>query len=235
MKMDVAAEYEKIFGKKNPVNLFDSVEEYIALRQEICASRITENYGQRLPFEDFTLPAYEETRRYISMKEIGKGHHLFFVENCPTGTMKSFGAAYYSRVQGFMVLEGSFIKISPYFNYIQKCFSQQGNTEFLRNFSLKNGKLYLTHSCNTMSASLFASLVLGKKSSFEEWQDEKYKPLSDRYLYYRSSDIFEREDMTFPDYSQRASEKAEKTKVLSGILSGLKETFRPSAQSLFED
>lgn len=61
-----------------------------------------------------------------------------------------------------------------------------------------NGRMTLNHSHSFESASLAASLILGKRTTFREWEDAGCRKLDDYYLHYRKSNIDEMEAITFP-------------------------------------
>lgn len=196
-------EYEKIFGaSQKPVNLFDTDEEYEAVRQYVVNAERIYDVKKKLPFSGVQLCSYEDFKRNEIVREAQKmGYRIFFIRRYLGKELITYAAGYFNpRTSRFEVLKGAFFNDSAYFNNQLKSMLIQDKLPFLTHFRRENGKMYLKRQYAPASASFFASLVLGKKCTFREWHDERNKTLDAYYQKYKNSAIDKSESKTFPDY-----------------------------------
>lgn len=202
--MDIKEEFESIFGVTVRPNLFDADDaEYQQLRQQIINSPKELYAVDSLPFEGVCLTSYEEFKRRETIAEAKRqGVHLFYIKEYDGSKLVRYGVGYF-RIDDscFVVLKDTFFKTSNYFIELTNCISDPGlKAELLNSFRLEDGVLYQYVQMYYHSASLAASYILGRKVSFREWKDENGKSLDAYYPLFRTANIEEREDKTFPNY-----------------------------------
>ena len=196
-------EYEKIFGApQKPVNLFDTDEEYEAVRQYVVNVERIYDVKKNLPFSGVEICSYEDFKRNEIVRDAQKmGYRVFYIRRYLGKELTTYAAGFFNpRTSRFEVLKGAFFNDSVFFKSQLMNMSIQDKLPFLNHFRRENGKMYLKHQYTPASASLFASLLLGKKSTFREWYDERHKTLDAYYQKYKNSAIDETEAKTFPDY-----------------------------------
>ncbi len=203
---DVNAEYEKIFGKESRDNLFSfDDEEYQILRQSIIETKRIFNFKNSLPFEGITLLPYKEFLRTEKVYDAeAKGFRVFYIKKYVGNTLSIYAAGYFDNSK-FVVLKGAFFAHSEYFSSLTRDIKPIMKRKFTMNYQYNNGILTQRRNWTFDSASLAASYILGKKSTFKEWVDDRNKTLDAYYAKYRSAYINEYENKTFPDYLQPTS------------------------------
>lgn len=194
-------EYEQIFGKRTPFNLFDSDEEYDSIRQEILNAPKEKYDKECLPFSGISIVPIEE-RLLFDMAKLAEqsGEKVFFLKK--KGSKKSIylAAGYFDIIDGdFVGLKGSFFMESDYFIEAYRCLSAMNGWD--GHMTVKSGKVFLNENVHFGSASLFASLVLGKQSSFREWTDKDGDGLDMFYYRFQYDDIEEDEARAFHHYN----------------------------------
>lgn len=202
--MGIKEEFENIFGVNVRPNLFDADDvEYQQLRQQIINSPKEITVADSLPFEGVRLTSYVEYKCNVEIeKALSQGVHLFYIKEYSGEKLIISGAGYY-RVEdsSFVVLKNCFFKTSYYFTKLSTSISDpEVKSDFLSSFRYDGGVLYQCTQRYYHSASLAASYILGKKSTFREWKDSRGKTLDAYYPEFRSADIDKREIKTFPDY-----------------------------------
>lgn len=203
--MDIKEESESIFGVTIRPSLFDADDaEYQQLRQQIIDAPKESYHPGCLPFDGVCLTSYAEFKRRETIEEAKKqGLHLFYIKEYDGTKLIRYGVGYF-RVEDscFVVLKDSFFKTSNYFAELTNSISDPGmKAAFLNSFRFEDGVLYQYVQRYYHSASLAASCFLGRKASFREWKDENGKSLDAFYPLFRSVNIDEREDKTFPNYT----------------------------------
>ncbi len=179
-QIDIDNEYEKLFGKQEPINLFDSDEEYEILRQEILSQTANNNYADKLPFDGIRLYPYTE---YLWNKSIQdakeKGFHLFFIKQT---TPYCKAAGYYDPAKKmFVLLKASNIVASNNYDkeHVALLFDRR---KLLRNkFIREKYTCTLTEDVKLSVPLLSASYVLGTVADISKWLDEDGRSLSGFY------------------------------------------------------
>lgn len=204
-ELDINAQYEMIFGKKERPNIYSpDDEEYNSLRQEILVAKREFNSAKKMPFDGIKLLSYDEYKRDIVVREVEKkGNRVFYIRKYEASKLVVYAAAYFDvRNSQFIVLKESFFKGTNYFAELKNKLPVLKRLGFLQSFLLKNGLLVQQATKQYDSASLAASYFLGKKSMFREWKDDRGKTLDAYYVKYKSESIDDIEDKSFPDYVQ---------------------------------
>lgn len=197
---NVNEEYEKIFGESKRVNLFDTEEEYLELRQFIISAPNLPYLIDGLPFEGIRVVVNKE-KRIQNLKQTNKivakdelahllssllnfsnfknsGKHLFYIKE--VGICNASG--YYDEEKRyFYICKDSLV------SYETDLFYMASDKDRLRlNFLNKicreeNGYFRVIRDAKCRSASAAASYVLGRQSDFISWKDGQGKTLSDIY------------------------------------------------------
>ncbi len=209
---DINEEYEKVFGKETRENIFSpDDEDYKSLRQLIIDSKREFNFNKSLPFEGVTLLSCEDIERAKIVDEASaKGYRIFYIRRYVKNELATYAAGYLnSKVSRFVVLKGAFFSCSDYFTSLVRHFPPHTRMRFSTDYLYDNG--ILTQKCNWFfsSASLAASCILGRKCTFREWIDDSGKTLDAYYAKYKSADIDNMEDKSFPDYIKPVSPLAD--------------------------
>lgn len=207
-------EYEKIFGaSQKPVNLFDTDEEYDSIRQYIVGAKVSYNIKKSLPFYGIKLYTYDVFQiRKVAMSAENAGYRIFYLKERKNRKFVAYAAAYHNPVSGkFNILKGSFFMNSEFFKNQMSHLTTIEKNCLLSNFCIENDIIYLKYQTSDISASLFASFVLGKKVSFREWKDNRSRTLDAYYPKYNAVNIDEKEDKTFPEYARCLKVKKEKS------------------------
>ncbi len=202
-EFDVNKEYEKIFGTETRENLFGlDDEEYQNLRQSIIESKRLYNLKKSLPFEGVKLFTYEVFLRNEIVREAESlGFRIFYIRKYCGNKLYVYAAGYFSTKDSrFVVLKGAFFPHSEYFSSLTSHVTMGARLKFTRNYKYDNGVMTQKRQWAFDSAALAASYILGKKSTFFEWKDDRNKTLDAYYARYKSASIYELEDRTFPDY-----------------------------------
>lgn len=189
-------EYEKIFGVTQRPTLFSNDDiEYNALRQEIINSPTLKISKKNLPFEGIKLVPYEDYCAENTVKSLGgKLAKLFRIKQVENGIVVCNAAGFYNKQVGFVVIQGSYCRQSDFFSQLATNMSDtKDKISFLDSFKIKNGMLQQCIHRNYSSASLAASIFLGRRASFKEWKDIWGRSLDYYYSEYKDSAIEEKE------------------------------------------
>jgi hypothetical protein len=214
--IDINIQYEQIFGHEERPNIFmPDDEEYLALRQEILASKSEIVKTKELPFSGVNIIPYAEyVRNNLIQLTESKGYHIFYLKVYKNANLEIYAAGYYDKSDNkFVVLQDSFCNDSDYFNELsrkqKKIYGKQSKSiidaytpaiAFINSFAIKGSKLVQNKAVRYDSASLAASYFLGCKTTFRVWKDANDQSLDNFYDKYRSSKIDASEDRTFPGY-----------------------------------
>lgn len=202
-QIDINEEYEKIFGVETHETLFSADdEEYLSLRQAILGAPREFYNKKKLPFEGVELHSYEEfLRKGIILEAEKKGYRIFYIKRYSGSNLSIYAAGYFNPQDSrFYVLADSYFTKSAYFFTLSSKMPLFLKAAFLSNYSVEDGVITQKKLYSFTSASLAASFILGKKSSFKEWIDDRDKTLDAYYIMYKASNISESEDKSFPDY-----------------------------------
>ncbi len=200
---DVYKEYEKIFGRESRENLFSpDDEEYQALRQSIIDAKRIYYFKKPLPFDGVKLLTYDDfLRNEIVRKAQSFGFRIFYIRRHLGNTLYVYAAGFFSNIDSrFVVLKGAFFPRTDYFSLLTKRIAPFARAKFTSNYQYYNGVLTQKENYSFDSASLAASYILGRKSAFLEWRDDRNRTLDAYYTRFKSASIYELEDRTFPDY-----------------------------------
>lgn len=236
--MDIKEEFESIFGVTVRPSLYDADDaEYQQFRQQIVNSPKELYQLGSLPFDGVCLTSYEEFKRREAIEEAKKqGIHLFYIKEYDGSKLVRYGVGYF-RVDDscFVVLKDSFFKTSNYFAELTNCISDPGlKAAFLNSFRFEDGVLHQYVQRCYHSASLAASYILGRKVSFREWKDENGKSLDAYYPLFRTANIDEREDKTFPNYTAPVIQKPQPVKEsASSVISKVVDSVLQSKKHVF--
>lgn len=236
--MDIKEEFESIFGVTVRPSLFDADDaEYQQLRQQIINSPKELYSTDSLPFEGVSLPSFEEFKRRDAIEEAKRqGIHLFYIKEYDGSKLVCYGIGYF-RIDDcrFVVLKDSLFKTSKYFTELTNCISdREWKVAFINSFRLEDDVLCQYVQRSYHSASLAASYILGRKVSFREWKDEDGKSLDAYYPMYRTANIDEREDKTFPNYIAPVVQKLQPVKEsVSSLISMIVESVLQSKKHVF--
>lgn len=215
--MDINEEYLSLFGTEEHPTLYASDDvEYNALRQTIIDAPREFNIKKSLPFEDIQLLSYEEfLKKEIVKVAEKKGFRIFYIKKHEQGKMTYFAAGYYNAENSkFVVLARTNFKKSNYFTTLANSIQDiRQRMIFLNSFRFDGNQIIQTKDVVYDSASLAASYILGRKRSFTIWRDDRGRTLDAYYPMYKSKDISEREERTFPNYSLEVSERPATTLV----------------------
>jgi len=124
----------------------------------------------------------------------------------PMSITFAYAAAYY-KSSTFYVLKGSFYTDSPSARKLLEPLSIFKSLQFHSKFTNHEGKWILIDTKPFDSASFAASLFIGKKTTFREWEDDGCRKLDDFYAYYRHVSIDAKEEKTFPGYVEPQKEE----------------------------
>lgn len=201
--MDVNEEYLKIFGVETRPSLYASDDSaYKALRQEILNAPREYNPLKELPFDDISLLSYDEYKNIRYTQEVEKnGYRVFYIKRQEDNQTSCYAAGYFvEKSDAFVVLRGARFKDTEYFRFLLSHIGDDLIKKlFLHSFKIENGHVYQTLDINYKSASLAASYILGKKSDYRTWIDDRGRMLDSYYSFYKSADVMEREERSFPD------------------------------------
>ncbi len=209
---DINEEYEKVFGKETRENIFGpDDEDYKSLRQLIIDSRRVFNFSKSLPFEGVTLLSNEEIERAKIVDEAqSKGYRIFYIRRYVKHELATYAAGYFNPNDSrFIVLKGTFFSYSDYLASLVRLFPPHTRMRFSTDYQHSNGVLTQKNDWFFSSASLAASCVLGSKCTFREWTDDSGKTLDAYYAKYKSADIDNMEERSFPDYIKPSSPLAD--------------------------
>lgn len=201
--IDINREYEKIFGKESRENIFSSDdEEYQALRQSIIEAKREFVLKRYLPFDGVKIYPYDDFLRNEIVREAeSKGYRIFYIKKYVEDKLSVYAAGYfYAKDSRFVVLKGTFFTQTEYFKHLTKHLEPFARIRFINNFQYNKSVLTLKRNWMFDSASLAASYILGRKITFKEWRDNRNKTLDAYYAKYKTSNIGESENKTFPDY-----------------------------------
>lgn len=214
--INIDSEYEKLFGGKKPINLFDSDEEYENLRQEILAQTANNNYADKLPFDGVKVYPYTE---YLWNKSIQdakeKGFHLFFIKQ---ETPYCNAAGYYEPAKRIIVLlKASKIVASNNYDkdHVDLLF---GRRKLLRNkFTREENICTLTEEVKFSAPLLSASYVLGTEANISRWRDEDGRSISGFY-----PDLARLLRQELQKIKEKEREEANRKDTILKIINGLK-------------
>ena len=215
-QIDIDCEYEKLFGKKEPINLFDSDEEYEILRQVILSQTASNNDTDKLPFDGVILYPYTD---YLWNKSIQdakeKGFHLFFIKQT---TPYCKAAGYYdSAKKMFVLLKASKIVASNNYDkeHVALLF---GRRKLLRNkFIREESTCTLTEDVKSSVPLLSASYVLGTVADISKWRDEDGRSLSG---FYPELARLQRQELL--KIKEKEREEANRKEAILNIVNGVK-------------
>lgn len=207
---DINEKYEEIFGVETRETLFSADDvEYKALRQEIIDAKREFNQKNSLPFEGIMLLAYDDFKRHEAVRLAEKqGYRIFYIRNFRNSKLVTYGAGYFNpKDSKFYVLKDCFFEESSYFKNLSNKLYGIKKLSFIDSFRKDSGIMIERRLHIYESASLAASLYRGERTSFHEWKDDRGKALDAYYTKYRTSNIDEMEEKTFPDYIGPATPK----------------------------
>lgn len=189
MSADINEQYEIIFGKDHRLNIFSEDDaEYSALRQEIISAKREYNPRKLYPFSKVELVSYEDfTRMTIAQEMQKKGHRVFYIKRYDGEKLSVYAAGYFnSAFSEFVVLRESFGQNTYYSrDLLRKLRLKDGVSSDMR---IKNEDALLLYRANVQyaSASVAASIFLGRDATFLEWRDKRGKSLDAYYSQYKS-------------------------------------------------
>lgn len=202
-EFDVNKEYERIFSTESRKNIFSpDDEEYQALRQLIIEAKREFDFKKSLPFEGVKLLSYDDFLRNEMIHEAeSKGYRIFHIRQYVGNRLSVYASGYFNAKDSrFVVLKGTFFTRTEYFERLTKHIAPFARMRFVANYQYNNDVLIQKENWVFDSASLAASYILGKKSAFKEWRDDRNKTLDAYYTKYKSASIDEIEDKSFPNY-----------------------------------
>lgn len=189
MSVDINEQYEKIFGKEHRPNIFSEDDaEYSALLKEIISAKRVYNPRKLYPFSKVELVSYEDFTRMTIVKEMEKkGQRIFYIKRYVGEKLSVYAAGYFDSASSeFVVLRESFGQ-NTYFSreLLRKLRLKDGVSSDMR---IKNDDALLLYKANVQyaSASVAASIFLGKNATFLEWRDKRGKSLDAYYSQYKS-------------------------------------------------
>ena len=212
---DINAEYEKVFGTTSRETLFSADDEnYASLRQEILDAKREFNVKKVLPFDGIKLYPYEEYLRMSNVLDAEKhGYRIFYIRKYDGQELVCYAAGYFNAKDSrFVVLKGSFFHQTDYYKSLVCGLNPLVGSSLTSAFENTKGTLKQTKDWTFTSASLAASLILGKKTTFREWKDNRGKSLAAYYAKYKDEFIDEKEDKAFP-YIPSVSIKTSTSKI----------------------
>ena len=212
---DINAEYEKVFGTTSRETLFSADDEnYASLRQEILDAKREFNVKKVLPFDGIKLYPYEEYLRMGNVLDAEKhGYRIFYIRKYDGQELVCYAAGYFNAKDSrFVVLKGSFFHQTDYYKSLVCGLNPLVGSSLTSAFENTKGTLKQTKDWTFTSASLAASLILGKKTTFREWKDNRGKSLAAYYAKYKDEFIDEKEDKAFP-YIPSVSIKTSTSKI----------------------
>lgn len=196
---DIIAKYNELFGVEHRASLFDGDEQYAQLRQEIIDAPIQET-SKQLPFERIKILPYEEFLRVQVVREHEERNiRTFSIRIYEGKKLVCYGAGYFNiKTSKFVVFKESFSTFNDYHGFlIEKVNSLNGY------FSVENGIIKVIKNISFDTASLAASFVLGKSSTFSEWKDHKGKSLNSYYTRFRNLGEDSLEYTSVPNYVEK--------------------------------
>lgn len=211
--LSINDEYERLWGKVKPVNLFDTDEEYEELRQYIISQPSDYMKSRSLPFDDIKLTPYN---KYIWEQEIESathdGKHVFYIKQSQPFCK---AACYFDTSKGAIILlRYSYIVNSNSYNSNYSLLL--GRKKLLMHKSCQDNQgRYLTENVRCSSPLVTASYVLGRKADLSEWCDEKGKSIVTIYS--------ELARLQAQEIKKKETEKEghNKGRVLLGLLNGI--------------
>lgn len=212
-EVDINNEYEKLFGRAKPINLFNSDEEYGNLRQYIISQPDDYIKSRNLPFDEIILMPYNE---FVWKQEIesasNHGKHVFYIKQSQPFCK---AACYFDAGKGaIVILRYSYIVNSNSYSNDFSLLSGRRKLLTHRSCQDKQGR-YLTENVKCSSPLLTASYVLGRKADLSEWCDEKGHSIVT--FYSELARLQEQETKKEKD----AKERKKKGIVLLGLLNGI--------------
>lgn len=233
VNIDIDKIYEKMYGTEVRPNIFSEDDgEYEKLRLEIINATREYNPKKSLPFDGVEIIPYDDYLRKKRIADIEKfGYHVFYIRKFISGKLCVYASGYYSvKDSQFVVLNGAFFERNNYScNMLMRMYRKYPLSIRMEFFEYKGILLCQQKDIYYPSASLAASLLLGKKSSFREWRDKRGKSLDSYIPKYKAADIEDREMQTFPGYVF-----SENKKKISDIIDGLKNSFNIWTKSSFD-
>lgn len=206
---DINAEYEKVFGTTSRETLFSADDEsYASLRQEILDTKREFNVKKALPFDGIKLYPYEEYLLTGNVFEAEQsGYRIFYIKKYEGSEMVCYAAGYFNAKDcRFVVLKGSFFSQTDYYVNLVRSLNPLFGRSLASVYVNTKGTLKQTKDWTFTSASLAASLIIGRRTTFSEWKDKRGKSLDAYYIKYKNGAIYEQEDKAFP-YMPSASRK----------------------------
>lgn len=223
-ELDINEEYEKVFGKESHENIFSpDDEEYQIIRQSIVDAKRVFDFKRSLPFDGIRLYPYEDfLRNEIAREASSNGYRIFYIRKYLGGKLTTYAAGYFNSITScFVVLKGAFFNSTEYYASLIRHVAPYIRMKLSKNYLYNNGVLTQRKDWAFDSASLAASYILGYKTTFREWRDDRSKTLDAYYTKYKSASIDDYEDKTFPDFIAPATSPKGQQKASSNNINSL--------------
>lgn len=198
---DVHEEYERIFGVEKRNSLYsEDDEEYNSLRLLILDTDKKEGIRtKQLPFEGVKLYPYDEYIRTCKIKKYKElGYRIFYIKKYVDEKLVSFAAAYFdSQKSRFIVIRESYFPFTSCYKQLLNNEKLEDRVDIIKKLRREDNTIILNDNLEFRSASIAASYILGKLSSFREWKDKAGNTLDAYYIKYKTYNIEEDENKIF--------------------------------------
>lgn len=195
---DVNEEYEKIFGSREQINLFDTEEEYYELRQFILDQPQETFVSKPLPFEGVIIEKVEKKQKGKRIKKslnkeisdkvtetqkeepqiIISSKHLFYIKE--DGVCDASGY-YNEELRYFFICKDSLVSYDTDLIYMIND-TEHARENFLNKVCKEvKGYYKVVRDAKCRSASAAACYVLGYVSDETSWRDSEGRLLSEVY------------------------------------------------------
>lgn len=181
---DINEEYEKLFGKPEPMHIFDSDEEYSELRQYILMQPTITAYKSKLPFTGVSLMPYTEFAWHQEIQKAqDKSYRIFYIQqNNPDSPYYCNAAGVYDKkTKKFVILKYSYIVSRNEFSFEDFSILIARRKALMNHTKVEGHLRYLTDNCVCDSPEQAACFVLGCSAGALEWVNDKGKSLLSFY------------------------------------------------------
>lgn len=185
---------------------YPSIQDCILQSQSRPLSKQKNDSPDPLPFDNINLIPYIDYRFSDSVLDAKRrGIDLYYLKEVTDGKISVRAAGYVSgNDHKFNVIPYSFFRKNAYSESLWSDLPSKEREKVIKHYSIQGDRIIEITTHQYESASLAASCLLGKKSSFVVWADENGRGLSDTFLYYGSKCIFLNEEKTFPSYGRKS-------------------------------
>ena len=178
---DVNEEYEKIFGSRERINLFDTEEEYNELRQFIIDQPMKTFITKSLPFEGIGLTVIKDKpirKQFLIEKPqpLVQDKHYFFIKEDGVCDAKGY---YNEELKYFFICKDSLVSYDTDLLYMIND-KEKARDNFLNKICEEvKGYYKVLRDAKCRSASAAACYVLGYISDETFWRDSEGRLLSE--------------------------------------------------------